>query len=718
MSEDHGTEGGASRLTPEDSPSGATDALKGAPSGAPSEPEGVGPALDETATLRRTCSELRHQLWDAEDRVRALQGKAAMVDAIGQTWVYRHLGRRLLKLYRKFRSLLRRLKGLVRRDRTYDDWMRLYDRPSHAEIARAKAEIARVDDPPTISVLMPVYNTPAKWLENAIGSVMAQWYPFWELCIADDASSAPHVAEILDRYARLDRRVKVIRNPENRHVSATTNAALSMATGSHVAFMDHDDELAPYGLFVVALELIAHPDAVLVYTDEDHLDDEGRRAAPHFKPDWNPDLLRSMNYVNHLCVVPREKLVSLGGLRSEHDGSQDYDLVLRITETADPTAIRHVPYIAYHWRATSGGEAARLSEGEEPHLQARQVLSEHLQRTGRVGTVEPARRGSDWHRVRYELRGEPPRVAVVMPTRDGKALRKAVEGVLFETDYPAIELVIVDNGSQSRETLSLLDLLKARSDVRVIRDDGPFNYSALNNAAVRQTDASLVCLMNDDIEVADPGWLTEMVAQIQQPGIGIVGAKLLYPGGTVQHAGVLLGIGGFAGNAHPGFHHSDLGYFGRASLVHDLSAVTAACMLVRREAFDAVGGLDERRLKVAFNDVDFCLRVGQAGWRIVFTPYAQLIHHESLSRGYDDELEERYQRFAGEAAALGERWGYLLRRDPAYNPNLTLEGADFRIGFPPRVPRPWELTVSSHLGHETLLDQSEEAGEPYEVEVG
>ena len=427
----------------------------------------------------------------------------------------------------------------------------------------------------------------------------------------------------------------------------------------------------------MAGEIAAHPDAQFVYSDEDKLDDLGVRHTPFFKPDFSPELLRAQNYLNHLSVHRTVNVRAAGGWRKGYEGSQDYDLNLRTLERLPPSAVRHIPRVLYHWRAVAGSTALAVDEKDYAVEAGLKALREHIERMGWnawAGMVP----GLPFYRVVYELPEPAPLVSIVIPTRDRADLLGAcVDSVLDKTDHPAFEIVIADNGSKERATFALFERLTADPRVRVVRTPGPFNYSRINNEAVRQSAGELVCLLNNDIEVITPGWLREMAGWALQPRIGCVGAKLYYPNDTIQHAGVILGIGGVAGHSHRTFPREHPGYFSRLKLAHDISAVTGACLVVRREVWDEVSGLNEA-LTVAFNDVDVCLRVRAAGYRNVFTPFAELYHHESPSRGLEDS-PEKVARFQGEIAIMQSAWGSHLISDPHYSRNLTMVSEDFAL---------------------------------------
>jgi glycosyltransferase involved in cell wall biosynthesis len=580
----------------------------------------------------------------------------------------------------------------------YEKWIEVYDQHP-LEVLRAQRERAeRFSHRALISVLMPVYNTPERWLRRAIESVRGQSYPNWELCLADDASPEPHVRPLLEEYARQDSRIKVTFREKNGHISAASNSALELATGEFISLLDHDDELAPHALFEVAALLEGRPGTDFIYSDEDKIDEDGRRHEPYFKPDFLPDLFHSQNYTSHLSVYRTAVVRAAGGFRPGYEGSQDWDLALRVIERIDPTRIHHIPKILYHWRAIPGSTALMLSEKSYPLEAARRALSDHFARLRQPVELLPVP-GDHW-RVKYPLPADPPLVSLIIPTRNGLPfLQRCIYSILEKTSYPNFEVLVVDNGSDEPATVAYLKSLAdgthpqlatglpgrhGRRTARVLRYDAPFNYSAINNFAVRQAQGELVGLLNNDLEVIEPGWLDEMAAQALRPEIGCVGAMLYYPNDTIQHAGAVIGVGGVAGHAFRDFPRGTEGKFNRGRLVQNYSAVTAACLVIRKDIYEQVGGFDEKELAVAFNDIDFCLKVRAAGYRNLWTPFAELYHHESATRGTDN-TPEKEDRFRREVETMLLRWGPELTSDPAYNPNLTLELTDFSLAAPPRT---------------------------------
>jgi GT2 family glycosyltransferase len=559
---------------------------------------------------------------------------------------------------------------------SYANWIRERDYDPSRHRADLVAAIGRLEESPLISVLMPVFNTPKDLLDSAIASVAAQIYPHWELCIADDCSTEPHVRDVLEEWRRREPRIRTVFRDRNGHISEATNSAFALASGQWIAMMDHDDLLREHALAEVALELARQPAAELVYSDEDKMDAGGRRYDPYFKADFSRELFRSQNYLNHLTVHRAENIRAVGGWRPGFEGSQDYDLNLRVMERIDPQAIRHIPKVLYHWRAAEGSTAASGSEKTYAYDAGFKALDEHARRTGLNAVVEAAP-DTPFYRVRMLLPERRPLVSLIIPTRDKVDLLKGcVESILSRTIYENYEIIVIDNNSREPETQAYLAQLRQRANARVLSYAGSFNYSAINNFAVGHASGEIVGLINNDIEAISPEWLGEMVSWAVQPDIGCVGAKLYYADQRMQHAGVILGLGGVAGHSHKYASREDPGYFYRLKVVQNLSAVTGACLLVRKEIYDAVGGLNERDLKIAFNDVDFCLRVREAGYSNVWTPYAELYHLESVSRGLEDD-PEKIRRFQSEIAYMKERWA--LENDPFYSPNLTRDREDFSI---------------------------------------
>jgi glycosyltransferase involved in cell wall biosynthesis/2-polyprenyl-3-methyl-5-hydroxy-6-metoxy-1,4-benzoquinol methylase len=565
----------------------------------------------------------------------------------------------------------------------YQSWIKLYDNINSEVTQKIHEEINLFECRPTISVIMPVYNPPIKYLEEAIKSVQNQIYVDWELCIADDASTDKAIRPFLESLAKKDSRIKIAYREKNGHISAASNSALELATGEYVALLDNDDLLPIHAFFHVAKAILANPDVVLIYSDEDKINANGFRYDPYFKCELNYELLLAQNMICHLAVYKRDLLMEVKGFRVGLEGAQDYDLALRVFEKVGAQKILHIPKVLYHWRAISGSTALNIDQKNYATDAARRAVAEHLVRSGRGGLISEAPKAPFMNRVRYPLPEHLPLVSIIIPTRDkADLLNNCLNSIFSNTTYENYELIVVDNGSIEVATKELFDR-QPKDKVCIVRDDLPFNYSRLNNLAVKHAKGDVVCLMNNDIEILTSDWLEEMVSFALQEDIGCVGAKLLYPDGRLQHGGVILGLGGVAGHSHKYLSKYLPGYFHRAMLHQSFSAVTAACLVVNREVWNQVGGLDED-FAVAFNDVDFCLRVREAGYRNVWTPYAEMIHHESLSRGPEDN-PKKVARFNRETSKMKERWSDKLFKDPAYSPNLTLDFEDFSYSWPPRT---------------------------------
>jgi GT2 family glycosyltransferase len=571
------------------------------------------------------------------------------------------------------RAALRLVERRFNPNPPYSTWVARYDRLRNRDRAAIRAHIASLRQRPKIILLMRLDAVPPRFLSEAIESVIAQLYPHWELRVVVGPAAAPETRALLDGLVGRDARISVVSGGIDW---------LDFAADDLVASIGPDDVLPPPALYMIAAELDAHPDADILYSDEDVVDAEGNRCDPFFKPDWSPALLHVQDYVRRLAVCRAALVREVGGPREEFEAAREYDLALRVAARTAPERIRHIPHILYHARVPQGPVVASCTEA------AMRALRAHFQAIDEPADVLPGLVLGAW-RVRHPLPQPAPLVSLIVPTRDRvELLRPCIDGLLHRTRYPSLEIIIVDNESREPATLAFFEELEGESRVRLLRVEGAFNFSAVNNRAVAATRGALIGLVNNDIDVIEPGWLEEMVSQAAQPGVGAVGAKLYYSDDTIQHAGVVLGIGSIAGHVHRHAPRAAAGYCGWLQTVRDVSCVTAACMLVWKRVYDEVGGLDEANLRVAFNDVDFCIKIREAGYRLVWTPYAELYHRESASRG-SDLTPQHIGRFEREKAHLTERWGALLERDPFYNPNLTLEDESFSLAFPPRAGKPW-----------------------------
>ena len=580
-------------------------------------------------------------------------------------------GIRYLKHYGVRGFYARLLERFEEREVEYQEWYEK-NKPSEEELARQRKK--KWKEPVTISVLVPAYRTPEVFLRQMIESVLNQTYPHLELCIADGSGENISVEKVVKEYQAKDQRVRYQRLEKNEGIAGNTNAAIRMATGDYLALFDHDDLLAPNALFEVA-STIEKDKADVVYTDEDKvMSDLKEHFQPHFKPDFNPDLLCSNNYICHLFVVKRSLALKLGGQDPAYDGAQDYDFIFRCTEEADK--IVHIAKILYHWRVHQASTADNPTSKMYAFDAGKRAIEAHLQRIGAKAEVSHTK-DLGFYRVKYQVQGNP-KVSIVIPNKDEKeTLKKCLESIWQKTTYSNYEIILVENNSTTREIRDYYQELDGKNGVRVVYWDKEFNYSAINNFGISYAKGEYILCLNNDITVISPEWMEELLANCQRPEVGIVGARLYYPDNTIQHAGIVLGMGGCAGSLFVGLARSRGGYLHKAALQQDLSAVTAACFMVKKEAFEKVGGFEEK-LAVAFNDVDFCLKVRHAGYLVVYDPYAELYHHESKTRGYEN-TEAKKRRFQEEIEYMRCHWMPDILRDPYYNENLSLKASDYSL---------------------------------------
>jgi GT2 family glycosyltransferase len=567
-------------------------------------------------------------------------------------------------------------------DPIYAEWIEFHE-PSHDDLQKQRE--VRFDLQPKISVVVPVYNTPLVFLTAMIESVLNQTYSNWELCLADGASQDPAIIETLERYARQDARIRCKLLPQNLGIAGNSNQAMAMATGDFVALLDHDDTLAPFALYELVAALNRIPGADFLFSDEDKIDSSGQqRSQPHFKPDWSPDALRHHNYICHLACFKRSLLSKLVGFAAGFDGSQDYDLILRATEQAE--RIVHIPKVLYHWRMHQASCATAPEVKLYAYQSAKKAIREHLQRCGLKAQVKDGRTLGVYEVV-YEIE-QPPLISVVIPNRDNHRLLDRCLRSLSRSEYSNYEVIIVENDSRDPQTFDYYASLN-KEQHKVVRWSGEFNYSSVNNFGAQQAQGDVLLFLNNDIEAISPDWMKRMLEYAQRKDVGAVGAKLYYPDDTVQHGGVIIGLGGIAGHSHVRCPRNLYGYFGRLIIAQNLSAVTGACLMMRRRVFDDLGGFDER-YALAFNDVDLCARIRRKGYLIVWTPFAELYHHESVTRGSDD-TPEKLNRFIQEAQLFATDWADLLAAgDPYYNPNQTLWRPDFSLRMAPEGD--WKLS--------------------------
>ena len=582
-------------------------------------------------------------------------------------------GLRYLKHYGPKEFWIRLCERMEPEEVPYGPWFEKH-KPSAEELERQRKK--KWKNPPLISVAVPAYRTPPGFLEQMILSVKEQTYPHWELCIVNASRGEDGMEQVLGRYAGGDERIRVKNLEENLGIAGNTNEALEMARGEFVGLLDHDDLLAPQALFRIAEALTADPQADAVYTDEDKVTtDLSEHFQPHFKPDFNLDLLRSNNYITHFFVVRTRLAREAGGFRREFDGAQDYDFIFRCTEEAKK--VLHVPEVLYHWRTHKASTADNPASKMYAFEAGKRAIEAHLARCGQEGTVS-LRKDLGFYRVEYPVQGEP-LVSILIPNRDQKeTLEKCLNSIWEKSTYNNYEILIVENNSSSPEIFNYYREIEKRPGVRILTWKEGFNYSAINNFGEKSAAGDYLLFLNNDVEVINPRWIEELLGNCQRKEVGIVGAKLYYPDDTIQHAGTVIGIGGIAGHAFLNMPRSRTGYLHKASLQMDLSAVTAACMMMKRQVFEQLGGFEER-LSVAFNDVDLCLRTVQAGYLVVYNPEVELYHYESKSRGAEDS-EEKVRRFQEEIEFMRCRWMDLLKKgDPYYNRNLTLSKWNYSL---------------------------------------
>lgn len=560
----------------------------------------------------------------------------------------------------------------------YQLWLKK-NNPSKKDIKKQEKRSRKFSYRPKISIVTPVYNPDEKWLRSCINSVLNQTYDNWELCLADDASPKPHVKRVLNEYAKKDKRIKVAYRKKNGHISAASNSALKLTTGEFVGLLDHDDDLAPHALFKVVELLNKNKKADFIYSDEDKLELDGTRVDPFFKPDWSPDLLLSTNYICHFSVIRKKLIDEVGGFRKGYEGSQDYDLFLRVTEKTKQ--IFHISDILYSWRKVPGSTAAVYSTKDYCNQASINSLSDALKRRKIKGIVENGITLGSF-RINYKIKGNP-LVSIIIPTKDKvDFLIKCVNSVLEKTKYKNFEIIITDTGSEEKETHQFYDEIKKNKKVRIINWSGKkFNYSAVNNFAVDKSKGEFLLLLNNDTEVISPDWIESMLGHAQQKNVGAVGAKLLYPDGKIQHAGVILGIMGVANHASLLIGDDTIQGFpvpNSKDMTRNFSAVTAACLMIEKKKYNQVKQLDEK-FRIAFNDVDFCLKLMKNGYRNIYTPYARLYHYESISVGKPSEGTRDVEELNKEADRMKRKWPKLINEDPFYNKNLSLKNEKFDL---------------------------------------
>ena len=548
----------------------------------------------------------------------------------------------------------------------YGPWYRAYI-PTEETLETQRKQ--KFDYSPLISIAVPAYQTPVEFLRQMIESLIVQTYSNWELCIVNASPDNEEMQKVLAEYSAGDSRVRFCNLKENLGIAENTNRAFAMAKGEFVGLLDHDDLLAPNALYEIVKILQDHPQADALYTDEDKVTTElDEHFQPHLKPDFNLDLLRSNNYICHFFVVRKSIVEKAGGFRKEFDGAQDYDFIFRCTENAGE--VLHVPEILYHWRTHKASTADNPASKMYAFEAGKRAIEAHLERTGTKGEVSHTQ-DLGFYRVKYPVQGKP-LVSVIIPNKDEKeTLQTCLEMLEKNTGYQNFEIIIVENNSTTDEIFRYYKELSGNRKIHLLRWGKEFNYSAINNFAVAHAKGEYLLFLNNDVKSINPDWLEEMLGVCQRPEVGGVGAKLIYPDNTIQHAGCVIGMGGIAGHMFVDMPADRTGYLHKASLLQDMSAVTAACLLMKKEVFEQAGGFTEE-LAVAFNDVDLCLKVRKNGYLIVYDPYAKLYHMESKTRGAEDS-KEKVRRFQTEIEYMRCHWIDILKNgDPCYNKNLSL----------------------------------------------
>ena len=558
----------------------------------------------------------------------------------------------------------------------YDTWIEKFDTLTNEDRDAIKRHIDDFELNPLISVVMPVYDIEERYLRQVIESVRNQLYTNWEFCIADDASPSLHIKKVLKEYEAKDSRIKVVYREKNGHISESSNSALELVTGEFIALLDHDDLLPEHALYHVVNEINKHPDVDLIYSDEDKINQGGKRYGPYFKSGWNPDLFFSQNMFSHLGVYRTSIIQEIGGFRKGYEGSQDYDLCLRAIAKTSFDKIRHIPKILYHWRAIEGSTALTIDSKSYALAASRRAITDYFNQNYKnveVVDAEGSAKTFGYHRVVWPIPENTPKVSIIIPTKDKvELLRVCIESIITKTSYSNYEIIIIDNNSEEEETRLYLEYISDNDNVKILTYDKPFNYSDINNFAVKHAKGSILAFLNNDTEVIDSFWLEEMVGYCLRPDIGAVGAKLIYDNYKTQHGGIILGGGADKVAAHAFYNiHKDYpAHYSNSILSRNVGAVTAACMVVEKSKFDKIGGFDADNLPVSYNDVDLCIRLLEQGYLNVITPHIELFHHESLTRGDDHSSSESSKRFYKEKEYMLNKWGDILNNDPFYNPNL------------------------------------------------
>ena len=582
------------------------------------------------------------------------------------------------KIFKSAKSFLRSTKiyditsasAEDRQQTAFEIWQEKFDYKPEKHNEGLNRNLDSLDKKPKISIIMPVYNTDKVLLDKAINSVRNQLYQNWELCICNDKSSKKYIKEALDEWQKIDDRIKVKHRQQNGHISQASNSALELVTSDWVALLDHDDVLRANALAEIVMAIHENPEAEVFYSDEDKLDATEKRYDPHFKPDFSPDLFRSMNYLNHLTVHKTHNIKRVGGWRDEYIGSQDYDLNLRIWESIRDEQIIHIPKILYHWRAIKGSTALDSREKDYAVDAGLQALNAHLKRVDVAAQAERLAEFSHY-RVKYDLPKDLPLVSIIISTTDNvDSVRRCITSIYEKSGYSKFEIILVNNNSKHEDSFQYFEMLTQKGKARILNYPHAFNQSAIKNFAVEHAKGSIIGFMNFNLEAISENWLVEMVSLVCRDGIGCVGAKLYHENNTVQHGGIILGLDGIAGPSHKYLSRWEPGYFARMKALQNLSAVTGACLFVKKSIFLQLGGFNEESLKTAYNDVDFCLKLRAAGYLNIWTPFAELYYYQNISTSTGTDSEIDYMR---------RKWFKDFSVDPYYSPNLSITGKDFSI---------------------------------------
>ena len=539
-------------------------------------------------------------------------------------------------------------------------------------------QIRILNNKPVFSIIIPVYNPPIDFFTEALDSIINQIYPYWEICLADDCSTDEEVKEVIEAYRKKHSNIKVVYRSKNGHISRASNSALELVAGDYTVLMDQDDILREDALYEMAKVINQKKEVDLIYSDEDKIDENGVHSLPHFKPDWSPDNMLSRNYINHVCAFKTSQLKAVGGWRVGFEGSQDYDLLLRYTEIY--TNIHHIPEVLYHWKIHRESAASNESAKPYAHRNAQMALTEAMKRRGYEAEFDFLD-GFRGFKMRLKIKKPIALVSIIIPTKNKHTyLRKCIDSIVNKSTYKNYEIILIDNNSDDKKFFNLVEQYKKQTKFtfKYVRDEQAFNFARLMNLGRKHAEGEYLILLNNDTELITPDWIEAYIEQVQRPEIGVAGCKLLFVDETIQHAGVIIGLGGVAGHGLIRQSRYGPGYFNYINLLNNYSALTAACIMVRTEVYDKVKGFSEE-FEVEYNDVDFCLKVIEAGYRNLYIPHIELFHYESISRGHPHSTSESYKRHVFEVTSFRNKWMKYVENDPCYNPNLTLNSEDFAI---------------------------------------